>query len=157
MVRVWVGARAATNAETFDQLRVGTDVDGSAGNCSLPPTSGIIRGHLQRGFFLVTKTRILLVTAEEHETIMKTVDHGWEEYFSTLLPSKCMKPLPLTLLTTCDSSGRCITRLCGCRSARVQCVVFCHGQREMDPHAKTGHLMNRSQTLMICCIFKGLV
>ncbi|KAK3885499.1 hypothetical protein Pcinc_010240 [Petrolisthes cinctipes] len=129
LVGVWAGARSTTTAETFDQLRVETYTGGSAGIDSLPPTSSVIRGYIQQGYFLVTRACKLLMTAKEHETLLKAVGHGWDEYFGTLLPSKCMKLLPLTLLTTCKCAGRCTTRFCGCRSAGVQCVIFCHGKR----------------------------
>ncbi|KAK3885497.1 hypothetical protein Pcinc_010238 [Petrolisthes cinctipes] len=53
LVGVLAGARSTTTAETFDQLRVETYTGGSAGIDSLPPTSSVIRGYIQQGFFLV--------------------------------------------------------------------------------------------------------
>ncbi len=130
LVHVWAGVKSTTTAETFDQLRFETYTSTSAGIDSLPPTSSVIRGHIHRGAYLVKKACQLLVTTNEREATLAPIEHGWEENSGSLLPSKCMKPLPLSLLTTCKCAGKCDTRRCGCRSAGVLCMIFCHGKKE---------------------------
>jgi hypothetical protein len=130
LVRVWAGARSSTTTETFDQLRVENFVSASAGIDALPPTSSEIRGHIQRGAFLVYQACHLLATADERDARMEPLQHGWEEHFGALLPSKFLKPLPQSLLTICKCAGKCDTRRCGCRSAAVLCVIFCHGKTD---------------------------
>jgi hypothetical protein len=130
LVRVWAGARSTTAAETFDQLRVENYLCSSVGIDALPPTSSEIRGHIQRGAFLVRKACQLLATADEHGARLEPLDHGWEEHFGALLPSKCLKPLSGSFLTICKCAGKCDTRRCGCRSAGVLCVIFCHGKTD---------------------------
>ena len=129
LVRVWAGARSVTMAETFDQLRAEQYTSASAAIDALPPTSSVIRGHIHRGSYLVNEACQLLTSVENPEEKPEPVEHGWEENFGMLLPSKCMKPLPHCMLTICQCAGKCETRRCGCRAAGVQCVIFCHGKR----------------------------
>jgi hypothetical protein len=134
LVRVWVGVRSKTTAETFHQLRVEYYSRAKAGIDSLPPTSYVIRGHIRRAAFLVYKACHLLgATSQQRQDNLEPLEHGWEQHFGTLLPSKCMKPLPPTLLTICKCAGKCDTRRCGCRSAGVSCVTFCHGKADNSP------------------------
>ena len=130
LVRVWAGARSTTTAETFDQLRVDNYTSASAGIDALPPTSSVIRGHIHRGAFLVHRACQLLATDNEREARLVPVEHGWEDHDGTLLPSKCLKPLPLGLLIMCKCAGKCDTRRCACRAAGVLCVIFCHGKAD---------------------------
>ena len=60
LVRVWAGVRSNTTAETFDDLRVENYNSARAGIDALPPTSSVIRGHIQRGAFLVHLLAIYL-------------------------------------------------------------------------------------------------
>jgi hypothetical protein len=130
LVHVWAGARSTTTCETFDQLRVDNYITSSVGIDALPPTSSEIRGHIQRGAFLVRRACQLLATANEREARLQPLQHGWEEHFGAVLPSKCLNPLPRSLLTICKCAGKCNTRRCGCRSAAIFCVKFCHGKAE---------------------------
>ena len=104
----------------------------SVGIDALPSTSTEIRGHIQRGAFLVHRACQLLTTANEREARLQPLQHGWGEHFGALLPSKCLKvkPLPRSLLTICKCAGKCDTRRCGCRSAAISCVIFCHRKAE---------------------------
>ncbi|KAL8620077.1 hypothetical protein ACOMHN_015359 [Nucella lapillus] len=131
LVHVWAGVKSRTTAETFNQLRVENYTSATAGIDSLPPTSSVIRGHIHRGAFLVHKACHLLGAARED--CLETLEHGWEQHFGTRLPSKCMKPLPPTLITICKCAGKCDTRRCGCCSAGVCCVTFCHGKADNSP------------------------
>ena len=124
LVRVWAGVRSTTTSETFDQLRAENYIRASIGIDALPPTSSEIGGHIQRGAFLVHKACRLLVTTEERDARLQPLDHGWEEQFGMLLPSKYLNPLPRDLLTICKCVGKC--ERCGCCSAKVNCVTFCH-------------------------------
>ena len=60
LVHVWAGARSTTICETFDQLRVENYIISSVGIDALPHTSSEIRGHIQRGAFLVHRACQLL-------------------------------------------------------------------------------------------------
>lgn len=131
LVKVWAGARSTTTAETFDQLRVVNYTSASAGIDALPPTSSVIRGHIHRGAFFVHRACQLLVTHDEQERL-DPVEHGWEEHFGTLLPSKCLKLLSSSFIAICKCGGKCDTRRCGCRSAGVKCCTFCHGKTVSD-------------------------
>ncbi|KAL8622995.1 hypothetical protein ACOMHN_027116 [Nucella lapillus] len=131
LVHVWAGVKSRTTAETFNQLRVENYTSATAGIDSLPPTSSVIRGHIHRGAFLVHKACHLLGAARED--CLETLEHGWEQHFGTRLPSKCMKPLPPTLITICKCAGKCDTRRCGCCSAGVCCITFCHGKADNSP------------------------
>ena len=128
LVCVWAGARSSTTAETFDDLRVENYYSASAGIDSLPATSRVIRVHIKQGAFLVHRDCHLLATAKEPEARLAPMEHGWEEHFGTLLPSKCFQPFPLSLLTVCKCAGKCDTRRCGCRAAEVLSIIFCHGK-----------------------------
>lgn len=130
LVRVFAGARSTTTCETFDQLRVESYISARVGIDDLPPTSSEIRGHIQRGAFLVHKACHLLSIVDEQEDRLQPLQHGWEEHFNALLPAKCLKPLPQSILKICKCSGDCSTRRCGCRFDTVLCVVFCHGRIE---------------------------
>ena len=132
LVRVWAGVRSSTTSETFDQLRAENYISANIGIDALPPTSSEIRGHIQRGAFLVHKAYRLLVTTDEREARLQPLDHGWEEQFGMLLPSKCLNPLPRGLLTICKCAGKCDTERCGCRSAKVNCVTFCHRKAKIS-------------------------
>jgi len=65
---------------------------------ALPPTSSVIRGHIHRGEFLVYQACQLPRTGQGVAKL-KPVEHGWEEQFGSLLPSKCLKPLPQSYIT----------------------------------------------------------
>ena len=139
LVRVWAGARSTTTAETFDHLRVESYSSASAGIDAPPPTSSVIRGHIQRGAFLVHRACQLLAIADKREAKLKSMEHGWEEQFGTLLLSKCLKPLPSSLHTIYKCVGKCDTRCCGCRSAGVQCIIFCHGKIDNPSYKNLSH------------------
>ena len=110
--------------------RVDNYTSASDGIDALPPTSSVIRGHIHRGAFLVHRACQLLATDNEREARLVPVEHGWEDHDGTLLPSKCLKPLPLGLLIMCKCAGKCDTRRCACRAAGVLCVIFCHGKAD---------------------------
>ena len=99
MVHVWASARSTATAETFDQLRVDNYTSDRSGIDALPPTSSVIRGHMRRGALLVHRACHLLTTADERESRLDPVEHGWEEKFGTLLASKCPNRLPQNVVT----------------------------------------------------------
>ena len=127
-VRVWAGVRSVSTAETFDQLRVESYINASVRVDVLPPTSSVIRGHIERGAFLVHRECHLLTSATKQGVKLDPEKHGWQIQFGTLVPTKYLKPLPSYLLTICKCVGKCDTRRCVCYSAGVQCVIFCHGK-----------------------------
>jgi len=126
LVHVWAGARSNTTCETFDQLRLESFISATVGFEALPPTSSEITGHIQRGAFLVHRACHLLEAVDTRLSESEPLEHGWTEHFGTLLPSKCLNPLPLAMLTLCKCVGKCDTGRCGCRSAGVSCTVLCH-------------------------------
>ena len=87
LVRVKAGARSSTAKESFDDLR-GKMYITSFGIDTLPPTTSVIRGHIQRAAFLVHSACTLLTTAKERREREEPLKHGWEENFGALLPSK---------------------------------------------------------------------
>ena len=128
LLRIWTGARSNTTCETFDQLRLENYITSTVGIDALPPTSSEIRGHIQRGAFLVHRACQLLATNNERGAELEPLHHGWKEHFGALLPSKCLLPLPRSLLTICKCAGKCNTLRCGCRAASNFCVIYCHGK-----------------------------
>ena len=77
LVQVWAGARSTTTTETFDQLRVESYISASVGIDVLPPTISEIRGHIQRGAFMVhslpgAQGRQLLGSCDNRQTRGKT-------------------------------------------------------------------------------------
>lgn len=128
LVQLTVGVRSRTSAKTFDQLRMEYYKSGKAGIDALPATSSEIKGLIKRAWYFVRKACTLLEVGNKHQTPQEALDHGWDEHLGVLLPSKCMRPLPKRMLTTCKCVGECDTRRCGCCSANVKCVTFCHGK-----------------------------
>ncbi len=141
LVHVWAGVRSTSTAETFDQLRLEEYTSSHVGIDALPPTSSVMRGHIHQGAFLMHRACQLLARGGKQEEKLEPVEHGWEEHFGTLLPSKCLMPLPTSIRTVCKCVGKCHTQQCRCYSAEVNCVVFCH-RKSNDPHCK-----NLSQNL----------
>lgn len=68
-----------------------SDVYPIAGIDSLLPASSMLRCHIQRGAFLIFRACKMLVKAAEHEATLKLMGYGWNDYFGTLLLSKCLK------------------------------------------------------------------
>ena len=117
------GVRSNTTTETFDDLRLENYSSARAGIDALPPTSSVIRGHIQRGAFLVHRACHLFETAKEPMARLGPMEHGWEEHFGTLLPSKGLKPLPQYVSVSAS------VRLDDV-AAGVPCITFCH--RKVD-------------------------
>ena len=89
----------------------------------------VIKGHIHKGAYLAYKACHLLQGAgcQENDSL-EPEESGWEQRFGTLLPSKCMKALPPEMSIICKCSGKCDTIRCGCISAGLCCVTFCHGK-----------------------------
>ena len=100
-----------------------TAVPARAGIDALPLTSSVIRGHIQRDAFLVLRACHLFETAKEPMARLGPMEHGWEEHFGTLLPSKGLKPLPQYVSVSAS------VRLDDV-AAGVPCITFCH--RKVD-------------------------
>ena len=130
LVRCWVGPRSTTRCDTFDQLRLQVYTSSVCRIDQLPPTSSSVRGHIHRAGYLVHQSCTLLTQGLEPCNALGVLDHGWEERFGVLLPSKSLQPLPESVLGTCKCTGKCDTRRCTCRGADVKCVMFCHGKNE---------------------------
>ena len=108
LVKVWTGARSKTHASTFSQLRPQSYCSATAGIGSLPPTSSVMIGHIQRGAFLLYKACHLLAgVCQQSNDPLEPQEYGWENRFSTLLPSKHMKVLPFRFTTICKCTGKC--------------------------------------------------
>src|SRR6218665_54842 len=129
LVRVWAGARSNTTCETFNQLRAENYITSTVGIDALPPTSSEITDHIERGAFLVHRACQLLAIANERESRLQPLQHGWEEHFDALIPSKSMNSLPRSHSTICKCAGMCDTRRRRCHSSGISCVIFCHGKK----------------------------
>ncbi|KAH3840201.1 hypothetical protein DPMN_113646 [Dreissena polymorpha] len=68
--------------------------------------------------------------------LAQAIHGGWEEHFGMLLPTKCLKPLPQSLLILCKCTGKCDTRRFSCRAAGVLCITFCYGKVDNLPCGK---------------------
>ncbi|KAH3789797.1 hypothetical protein DPMN_167985 [Dreissena polymorpha] len=136
LVRVWAGARSTTTAETFETspTRLENYTSASPGLDCLPPTSSVIKGHIRRGAFLIHRACTLLINIDGPETRLAPVIHGgWEEHLGMLLSTKCLNPLPWSLLILCKCTGKCDTRRCPCHAAGVLCITFCHSKVDNSP------------------------
>ena len=125
LVRVWAGAGHKTPSQTFDQLWLEhhTKVATPKPLAQLPPSSNIIRAHIQRTFCVVYNVLNLL---DDSRPVLDPTNHGWICDDGTLLPVKGLKPLPAAMLTVCRCDGKCATKSCRCAKAGHVCVVFCH-------------------------------
>ena len=104
---------------TFNELRVERYTSGKTGIDNPPPTSCVIRVHTHRAALLVHRACHLLTAAMDTEPRLDPLEHGWEEHFGMLLPSKGLMALPPRVLTTCSCSTKCKNRRPGCFSAEV--------------------------------------
>ncbi|MES9880567.1 MAG: hypothetical protein ABW185_06755 [Sedimenticola sp.] len=122
LVRVWAGARSKPTAKTFDQLRLEVHINASTPTAmtNMPPTSSVVRGHITRSYYVIRG-----VVGREG-CRLDCCQYGWESNGGTLKPSKCMKPLPTNMLSTCKCSGMCDTMRCQCKKSGVKCVIYCH-------------------------------
>ena len=78
LVKVWTGARSKTHASTFSQLRPQSYCSATAGIGSLPPTSSVMIGHIQRGAFLLYKACHLLAgVCQQSNDPLEPQEHGW--------------------------------------------------------------------------------
>ena len=135
LVRVWAGIRSNTTAETFDQRRVECFTKG-VGLDSLPPTTSVIRGHIHRGAYLIRKACSLL-TEDMRDRFIDPLENGWVEKFGMLVPAKCMKSLPETVLKLCKCEGTCLNKRCTCKAANVKCTIYCHGKNSTSTCANS--------------------
>ncbi|KAH3834838.1 hypothetical protein DPMN_108171 [Dreissena polymorpha] len=125
LVRVWAGARSTKTAETFYHRRLENYTSACARLDCLPPTSSVIEGHIRRGALLIHRTFKLLINIDGLETRLEPVIHGgWQEHLGMLLPTKCLKPLPRSLLIVCKCTEKCDTRRLPCHAAGVLCITF---------------------------------
>lgn len=125
LVKVW---SPKAKADTFDELRYEyyhNNLNKSL--ATLPPTSSVIGGHIQRTFFSVREA----VTLLDHSTSLHPTDYGWEESDGILLPSKHLKQLPDFLLTICGCTY-CKTNRCKCKKANLSCCAFCKCSMSCD-------------------------
>lgn len=122
LVNVWAGARSKPTATTFDQLRLEVHRHSLVGIEELPPTSSVIRGHLKRAFYVIRNALTLIADASQ----LDPTHYGWINQDGTLLPLKCLKPIPARIRTLCNCSGKCNSKRCSCKAADVMCVIYCH-------------------------------
>ena len=126
LVRVYAGVRSTTTCMTFDALRLENYVGGASLDC-LPPTSSVIRGHIQRAAYLIRQACLLLDLTNDDRPD-DPVENGWINEFGMLLPAKCLKPLPEKVLKSCKCEGTCESKRCTCKAAGVRCIIYCHGK-----------------------------
>ena len=129
LVRVWNGSGRKTSSQTFDQLRVENHVKSATPKslAQLPPTSSVIRCHIQRSFYIVHNVINLL---NKCGPVLDPTSHGWFCDDSTLLPVKGLNPPPPEKLILCKCVGKCDTKRCPCAKARLVCTLFCHMSQE---------------------------
>ena len=125
LVKVW---STKAQVDTFDELRY-EDYHKNLNKslATLPPTSSVIEGHIQRTFLAVREA----VTLLDQRVSLEPTDYGWEESDGVLVPSKHLKPLPDVLLTVCGCK-HCKTKRCKCRKANLNCCVFCKCSTSCD-------------------------
>ncbi len=113
LVHVWAGARSKPTACTFDELRMESHTRSSVASAldDLPPTSSAIHGHIKRYFYVIRGA----VTLLDNHCELDPTDFGWDNVEGSLKPTKCLKPLPAQLLTTCKCGGKCDTKRCATR------------------------------------------
>ena len=129
LVHVWAGAKSKPESRTFDQLRVECHIRATTPKPleALPPTSSVIRGHIQRAFFVVRN--VLCLLGDPHSAPDPT-NYGWVMDNDILLPAKCLNSLPHGKLVICKCMVKCNTKRCPCKKAGQNCVIFCHKQQE---------------------------
>ena len=125
LVRGWAGAGCKTPSKTFDQLRLEHHIKVATPKplAQLPPTTNVIRAHIQRAFYVVYNVLNLL---DDRRLVLDPTNHGWICDDGTLLPVKGLKPLPAAMLAVCRCDGKCATKSCRCAKAGLVCVVLCH-------------------------------
>ena len=131
LVRVWSGVRK-TNAKTFDQLRYEYYSCYSQGIDGLPPTSSVIKCHIQRGAFSVKRKCSLINPADDGTVSYPQIagrDNGWDMNSGICIPMKNLRFLPSLIISTCSCESGCSNNKCGCRREGLNCVVFCHGKK----------------------------
>ena len=100
--------------------------------CSSPYKQRHKRTYPPRSLSWQQRSR-LLATYNERQARLEPVEHEWEAHFGTLLPYKCMKRLPQNVVAIYRCACKCElcdTQRCGCCSAGVTCVMFCHGKKD---------------------------
>ena len=124
LVRVWASAGRKTPSKTFDQLRLEHHIKVATPKplAQLPPTSNVIRAHIQWAFYVVYNVLNLL---DDRRPVLDHTNHGWICDDGTPLPVKGLMPLPAAVLTVCRCDGKCATKSCQCAKAGLVCVVFC--------------------------------
>ena len=126
---MWAGANSKPNSKTFDQLRVEVLLRTPTPKSInvLPPTSSVLHGHIKRAFYCVRKV-LCLLDVSVTRPVTDSTKYGWVKDNDTLLPDKCLKPLPQRMLVVCMCTGTCGSTRCVCKKAGVKCVIFCHKQ-----------------------------
>ena len=108
-----------SNCETFDDLRYETCKTKQKALNELPPTSGTIRGHLLRSYYIVCLCWNLL------DSISKTLQPGnceWIIENEQLVPGNNFSTVLSDFTTKCHCKKRC-TKNCGwCKRTSEKCT-----------------------------------
>jgi hypothetical protein len=125
LVRVWIGAGRKTSCKTFDRARLESHIESVTPKtlAQLPPTSSVIRKHIQRAFFTIRNVLIMMTDCAPKLCAM---DYGWFIDGGIILPVKGLTPIPEKLLVLCKCVGKCDTKRCRCAKGEVLCVEYCH-------------------------------
>ena len=99
--------KSVCTSKKFDELRIMVKKDKAIGLDQLPPTSSVIRGHIQRAYFDIRNDITLL----EDPPQLDPLDFGWKDVDGVLLPEKNLKPIPDTLRKLCGCAGKCDKQL----------------------------------------------
>ena len=122
LVKCYSGVKSVCTAKKFDELRIMVKKGKAIGLDQLPPTSSVIRGHIQRAYFDIRNDITLL----EDPPQLDPLDFGWKDVDGVLLPEKNLKPIPDTLRKLCGCAGKCDKHSCICKKLNQICVIYCH-------------------------------
>ena len=125
LVRVWTVAGRKTSCQTFDQARLEAHINSVTPKtlAQLPPTSSVIRNHIQRAFFVIRNVLCVLI---DGAPVLSATDYDWFSDGGTIMPANGLKPIPEDMLTVCKCGGKCDTNRCLCAKGELRCVVYCH-------------------------------
>ena len=100
IARVWIGDGRKTSCKTFDRSRVESHINSLTPKslAQLPPTSSIIRNHIQRSYFIIRNIFSMMSDCAQK---LFAMDYGWFCDDGIILPVKGLNPIPEKLLVLC--------------------------------------------------------
>ena len=121
LVSVWNGVKGTTSAETFE-LRMEMHMKSTVVSLGKhPPTSSVIKEHLNRGFAVVCKSPTLL---DSNKVLLNPIHNNWFVENEKLCLSKALKEFPTDLIAIFGCEGRFRCR-CKRLVAGQVCVPYC--------------------------------